>query len=170
MSVIVMSSTIDRSATESRALRGTRKSKPTSFTAFFDTEPDDEPWSEHSSPMESEKEEDRAFISHDELEGSEDEYHPRDDSGEDDDHSIGSSSEYSDTDSSDEDQSKDTGNQYDHSDSSDEDLSKIPPTPIRVVSDASAAKKNKIAGLGPKLLSSVGSTQPHRRAVSKANR
>jgi hypothetical protein len=156
----VMFSTTDVSATQPRP---PRQSKPTLFTP----ESDDEPWSEYSSPIESEKESDRGFISEDGLNGSEDEYDPQDDSSEDEERCIDSSSQCSDTDSSDENQSMDTGSQYDYTDSSDDDLSKIP---IRVVSDASATKENKIAKSEPKLLDSVGSAQAHRRAIPKANR
>jgi hypothetical protein len=170
LSAKVMSSTINTSVTQSVALRPIRQCKRPDFQAFFGPEPAEGSWSEYSSTVDSETSEDRGFISQDDLDKSQDEYSPLGDSTEDDDYSIASSSQYNDTDSSDENLSIESGSQYDHTDGSDDDLSKIPPTPIRIISNASAAKKNKTAGSEPTPLDSAENTPSHRRAISQASR
>jgi hypothetical protein len=147
---IVMSSTTDVSATQSRA-RYTRECKPTSFEELFSSEPCEEPWSDTSSTSEEDEDEDSDpdFISQDEYEGSGD--------------------EYKDTDSSDENESISSDSQSDYINSSDDELVERTPAPMRIVNNASAAKGKKNAGSETKPVDSAGTAPAHRKSISKAN-
>jgi hypothetical protein len=145
---IVMSSTTDVSAAESRA-RYTRKCKPTSFEELPSSEPCEEPWSDTSSTSEGDEDSDPDFISQDEYEGSGD--------------------EYKDTDSSDENESISSDSQSDYINSSDDELVERTPAPMRIVSNASAAKGKKNAGSETKPVDSAGTAPAHRKSISKAN-
>jgi hypothetical protein len=145
----VMSSPIDVSAIPSRA-RYTRKCKPTSFSALLISEPSEEAWSDSRSTSEGDEDSDPDFISQDEFDGSGD--------------------EYNDTDTSDENHSISSDSHSDYTNSSDDEPIERTPAPIRIVSNASAAKENKSAGSETEQLGSTGTAPAHGRAISNDNR